>query len=268
MRKRFTRAIYAVSAAALVSTSLSLGAGAASAATTSHNGTYQCGNTCINVFSLRLGSSVTNNAYVPGDTGAGGRVGTMVNLHLAGNTRPNGDFSLSGTGSVSDWCGTFWPNYSYICRHYGSDSVFEVQFSPFGQPFGTLCAGLQYPVYSGENVTLQPCGMRSSTLWIADDNHQVGGNGPFSLTSNDCADPVSGLHMPVGPGDTSVPYCPWLNGASHNMFSHPLALTVDTGTQRPTDQLKAMSLALVPGFFGPQPVDSQLFAYFLGTVNS
>ena len=271
MRKRFTRAIYAVSAAALVSTSLSLGAGAASAATTSHNGSVACGSDCLNLFSLRLGPNVTGNAYVPGDTGAGGNVGTKVNLHLAGNWRPNGDWQVTASGPVSLFCSyQYWALTSYVCRNYSSDMVYEVQFTPLGQPFSTLCAGLHYPVYSGENVTLQPCGSRSSTLWIADEENQYpAGPGPrvSNPPSPNCTDSanVSSLGGGPGPGPGGIEYCPWLNGASHDWFSHPLALTVDTGTQRPTNQLKVTYLNLLPG---NTPLGKQLFAFYYGPVNS
>lgn len=255
MRKRFTRAIYAVSAAALVSTSLSLGAGAASAATTSHNGTIACGPFCFNLFSARLGSNVTSNAYVPGDTGAGGKVGTKVNLHLAGNYRPNGDFNATTAGTVSDFCDVFWPMTSYVCLNYYNFPVYEVQFTPNGYGTTNLCAGVKLPSYQGENVTLQPCGMGPSTLWIANSDYRVGASGL-------CRGPVTSSDLPVAAGDTSsssgVTYCPWINGAD-TAFSHPLTLTLDTGTNRPTNQLKITRLQLLSGFAVP---DNQLFAWY------
>ena len=255
MRKRFTRAIYAVSAAALVTASLSLGAGAATAATTSHNGTVACGTSCFNLFSARLGSNITNNAYVPGDTGAGGHVGIKVNLHIAGNYRPNGDFIPTFIGSVSDFCGVYWPMTAYVCLHYSSYPVYEVQFTPNGYGTSNLCAGVRLPSYQGENVTLQPCGETPATLWIANTAYKVG--------SGFCHAPVPTADLPIAAGQTTnVTYCPWINGAD-TAFSHPLSLTVDTGTTRPTNQLKITRLQLLSGSAVPT---NQLFAWYMGVV--
>ncbi|MDA8322177.1 MAG: hypothetical protein M0030_20535 [Actinomycetota bacterium] len=258
MRKRFTRAFYAVSAAAAITASLSLGAGAASAATTSHNGTVACGGACINVFSTRLGSNVTLNAYVPGDTGAGGTVGTKVNLHLASNDRPNGDFIPTAIGQVYEFCGVYFNPVSYPCLNYPHYTVFEVQFTPNGYGMSNLCAGVRTPSYQGENVTLQPCGQSAATLWIADRGHAYVPTGYTGIV--DCRDSVTSV--PVAPGDPSQVYCPWINGSDPS-FSNPLVLTLNTGTTRPTNQLMLEHLQLLSG----SAVSArQLFAFFYGAV--
>ncbi|MHB1594951.1 MAG: hypothetical protein ACYCO9_08255 [Streptosporangiaceae bacterium] len=257
MRKRFTRAFYAVSAAAVITASLGLGAGAASAATTSHNGSVACGGGCFNLFSARLGSNITNNAYVAGDTGAGGHVGVKVNLHIAGNYRPNGDFTPTAIGgTVTDFCGVFWPDTAYVCTHYPSAAVYEVQFTPNGYGTSNLCAGVRSPSYQGENVTLQPCGESPATLWIADSSHAVPAGGS-------CSTPVPQASLPINPGETTgVTYCPWING-DDVAFSHPLSLTVNTGTTRPTNQLTVTRMQLLSGSVVP---NNQLFAWYMGVV--
>jgi hypothetical protein len=260
MRKRFTRAIYAVSAAALVTASLSLGAGAATAATTSHNGTVACGDACINVFSARLGSNVTLNAYVPGDTGAGGRVGTKVNLHLASNDRPNGDFIPTAIGTVSDFCGIYFNPVSYPCLNYYNDTVFEVQFTPNGYGMSNLCAGVREPTYQGENVTLQPCGQSADTLWIGDASNMVLGTG--GATSCETAVGDGNGTLPVVPGSGAVSYCPWINGGDPS-FSNPLVLTLNTGTVSPMNQLMLEHLQLLSG---TTVTLRQLFAFYFGAV--
>ncbi len=276
MRKRFTRALYAVSAAAAITASLSLGASAANAAPAGNKGTVACGGSCIDVFSARLGSNVTNNAYVPGDTGAGGRVGTEVNLHIAGNYRPNGDFIPTVIAPVSTFCGIYFSPVSYACLHYPTYPVFEVQFTPNGYGDSNLCAGAREPVYQGENVTLQPCGASANTLWIADQAHCTGalcrpvvgtvsdvqtvGKSITSLSA--CGFPVPRALLPVDPGAQNVGYCPWINGADAN-FSNPLVLTVDTGTYFPMNQLKLERLQLLSGSVVRT---SQLFAFYFGTA--
>ena len=265
MRKRFTRAIYAVSAAALVSASLSLGAGAATAATTSHNGTVACGDACINLFSARLGSNVTLNAYVPGDTGAGGKVGTKVNLHLASNDRPNGDFIPTAIGQVYEFCGFLFSDTSYPCLNYPHYTVFEVQFTPNGYGMSNLCAGVRTPSYQGENVTLQPCGQSAATLWIADSGNEAVGTSAVTDCRTAVASPnVGGGNgsIPVVAGSNAVTYCPWINGSDPS-FSNPLVLTLNTGTSRPTNQLMLEHLQVLSG---QATSTRQLFAFFYGAV--
>lgn len=257
MRKRFTRALYAVSAAAAITASLSLGAGAASAATHAKKGTIACGWGCFNLYSARLGSSLTQNAFVPGDTGAGGSIGTKVNLHLAGNYRPNGDFIPTEIADVWQLCGYDFSPTSYVCLNYQNFSVFEVQFDPNGYGTSNLCVGARMPVYQWENVTLQPCGSAANTLWIADPNagYFPPGGGP-----DDCRIPTSYSDLPVAAGDPHINYCPWINGADTN-FSNPLVLTLDSGTVNPTNQLRLARMQLLSGYAAPS---RQLFAFYYG----
>jgi hypothetical protein len=57
MRKRFTRAFYAASAAAVVASTLSLSIGTASAVTHVKKDTVACGSLCISLFNAQLGSA-------------------------------------------------------------------------------------------------------------------------------------------------------------------------------------------------------------------
>ena len=250
MRKRFTRALFAVSAAAVVAGSVSLGAGAASAATRAEAGTVACGFACVNFYSAQLGTATTMNAFVPGDTGAGGRVGQKVNMRLAGNFRPNGDFEFAFVSTVGALCGTFFSPTSYVCLHDASFPAFELSWSPFGNQ-SNLCAGVAVGGVAGENVTLQPCGVSANTVWIEDQNHAT--NGGFCLTPS---------KRPVGPGrDPSVNYCPLINGGD-TRFAQPLVMTLNTGTSHPANQLVMQPLTLV----GPFARTDQLFAHFDGPI--
>jgi hypothetical protein len=252
MRKRFTKAFYAVSAAAVITAGLSLSAGVASAATHSKKDTVACGSTCISLFSDQLGSSVTMNAYVSGDTGVGGSTGTPVNMHLAANYRPNGDFEPSISGFVFQYCGFFANDFfsptSYICTHYPLFAVIEFNWAPFGNESG-WCAGVRRAV-NNENVTLQPCGTTAKTVWIADRiNSTLGTN---------CLLPQV---PPVSAGDPTVNFCPLVNGGDSN-FSQPLVLTLNTGSNRPSNQLMLQRELLV----GAIARSNQQFAYYFGPV--
>ena len=260
MRTRFTRALYAASAAAVVAGSLTLTAGSATGATHAKTGTVACGRACVNIFAAQFGSNVTMNAFVPGDTGAGGRVGQKVNMRLDGNFRPNGDFTRVVVGVVTQFCGTsandFFSPTSYVCTHYPFPffPVTELSWSPFGNQ-SNLCAGVARGGVAGEDVTLQPCGVSANTVWIFDENHNTHhSTHPFS-----CFLPAP---RPVGPGvDPAVNYCPMINGGD-TRFSQPLVMTLNTGSSHPQNQLVLRPETLV----GPEIRSDQLFAFFRGPI--
>jgi hypothetical protein len=233
MLSRFARACSVLAAGVAITSMAGLPAASASARPAA---TPACNFNCFNLFSLVLGPRTIQNAYVPGDTGTGGKAGTEVNLNLASNTHPNEDFTGSQVGTLLNLC----PNYggtglsptSYACINYPSSyPVFEANWSPFGNESG-LCVGAALPLFNGENVTLQSCGNTAATLWVGDLANASGG------------------------------YIPWVN-AANTMNSHQLTLTVDPGTTGPTNQLKLENLNKLTGGVVP---DSQLFDFFAGPV--
>ena len=254
MPKRFTRAFYVASATAVVASSLTLSAVAASASTRSPADTAACGTNCVSLFSRQLGSGTTLNAYVPGNTGTGGRIGQKVNLHLAANNRPNGDWQPSLSGFVFQFCGflanDFFSPTSYVCLHYPFDAVLQMNWSPFGNQSG-FCAGVDKGGVNNESVTLQDCGSGSpNTVWIADEAHSTKHIG--------CLAPVPPIFLPVGPNNPFLQFCPLINGGDTS-FAQPLVLTLNTGTQRPTNQLMLQRETLVAGV----AMGTQQFAFFL-----
>jgi hypothetical protein len=235
MLSRFARACSVLAAGVAITSMAGLPAASASARPAA---TPACNFNCFNLFSLVLGPRTIQNAYVPGDTGTGGKAGTEVNLNLASNTHPNEDFTGSQVGTLLNFC----PNYggtglsptSYACINYPSSyPVFEANWSPFGNESG-LCTGSKLPLYSGRETTLQPCGVNATTLWVGD---------------------LDNLVIRFG-----LPYVPWVNGAS-TTSSHPLVLTVDPSTRNPVNQLRVQSLNLLTG--GTVP-DTQQFSFFFG----
>ncbi len=219
-------------ALAAASSLLAFGATAAQAAVKPRpNATPACGAQCIDIFSRVLGHHTILNAYVPGDTGVGGKVGQKLNLKFASNSHPNEDFTLAADGTVSQFCGTELAPTSVACIHYGSSEVLELNWTPYGNETD-LCAGTSGTIFSGENVTLQQCGVYEGTLFIVDsDNTQHG-------------------------------YSPLIDGASAS-FSHPEVVTVDPGTVHPTNQIKVETENTLTGGVIP---DSQLFLGFPGPV--
>jgi hypothetical protein len=214
-------------------------ASVASAATTKvkPDATPACGFSCFNLSSLTLGRGTIQNAYVPGDTGAGGKIGQKVNMNFASNSHPNEDFTGANVGTLGDFCGNLLSSSSYVCTQFPSTyPVYESNWSPYGNQSG-LCTGAFTPVYSGENTTLQNCGTSASTMWVGDLHNATIHHG----------------HV----------YTPWVNGANTN-FSHPLTLQVDPGTTKPINQLKLASLNTLSGNVSP---DSQEFTLTFGPVS-
>ena len=182
--------------------------------------TPACGAQCFDLSSLVLGPQAIQNAYIRGDNGVGGKVGTRMNLRRASNARPNEDFSGAQVGTLLDYCGTLLSPVSYVCVNYPANyPVFESNWSPFGNESG-LCAGVARADVANENVTLQKCGVTARTLWVGDLADSTSADGRF--------------------------YTPWVNGADPN-FSHPLVLTVIQDSAGPTKQLRLERLNLLTG---------------------
>lgn len=233
MRNRFGRALCGLAAGVAVTTAIGMmGAGAASASThnAKSNATITCSAYCTDVSSLVLGPNTILNAYVPGDTGTGGKVGQKVTMKFGSNSHPNEDFTdyMTDNGTqetVADFCSA-WPApqsfnpTSYVCQNYFDDDVFELSWSPFGNESG-LCAGVARAV-NNENITLQPCGASDNTLWIGDMANGIGDTGVGPSIVTDCT-------------DTGV-YCPWINGGDTD-FSQPLVAQVNAGSSHPANQM-------------------------------
>jgi hypothetical protein len=242
MRNRIARVASVLATGVAVSSVIGLSAASAASAQTAVRpaATPACSFNCFNLSSLTLGRGTIQNAYIPGDTGVGGKVGQKVNLNFASNSHPNEDFTGAQVGTLLNFCPNFGgaglSQTSYVCINYPSSyPVFEANWSPFGNESG-LCTGAQLPVVSGENVTLQACGNSASTIWVGD---------------------LANATVRFG-----RPYIPWVNGAS-TTFSHALTLTVDPGTSKPINQLKLKSLNKLTG--GTVP-DTQEFTFTFGPV--
>ncbi len=238
MRNRIARACSVLAAGFAVTSVIGLSAASMASASVAAkpDATPACGFFCFNLYSAVLGGGTIQNAYVPGDTGVGGKVGQKVNMKYASNSHPNEDFTGAQVGTLANYCpnfgGTGLSATSYACITYpAAYPVYESNWSPFGNESG-LCVGAAMPLYNGENVTLQGCGNTAATLWVGDLANASGG------------------------------YIPWVN-AANTMNSHQLTLTVDPGTTGPTNQLKLENLNKLTGGVVP---DSQLFRFYIGPV--
>jgi hypothetical protein len=180
----------------------------------------------------------------------GEKVGQPQILFRTSNSDPAEDYTITDQGTVQDWyeaglvsaavalhygCvqGSSSYEFAYCPNDSENDPAFEIQYSPYGVDSG-LCAGVAATAWSGEDVTLQPCGVGSKTVWIGDINDLV--------------------------PDHENSYAPLINGSDTN-FSQPEVLTYPMSgspTDMPRPELYVSNLT------GEQGVDNVIED---GTVN-
>jgi hypothetical protein len=229
-----------------------LGASTASAATPS------CGGHCINLFSLQFGTHTTPS-YVVDVLRQGEKTGQPIILFRQANYDQAEDWTVAYQGKVSDFYAAGLVSAS-VNLHYGCNSIsnacttdypndpaFENEYAPFGVDSG-LCMGVAATAFNGEGVTLQPCGVSSKTVWIAD--------------------------IFDSPSTVFSGYVPLINGSDTN-FSQPFVLTYPNGSV-PTDKPRAQLVVdNITGFsqgFPPGPElgtvdDNQLWGIDTGVLN-
>jgi hypothetical protein len=134
--------------------------GAASAATP------ECGPDCISVFSSELGTYAQPN-FVEAVLGGGrAKVGQPVGLKPASRFDPSQDIKPDAPvpdAKVSDFYAAGMVS-AKANRHYGSLPAVQQRYAPFGIPT-ELCVGLA-SVAQNEGLTLQPCSVPGTTVWI------------------------------------------------------------------------------------------------------
>jgi hypothetical protein len=214
-----------------------LTAGGAAAATPS------CGNSCINIFSHQFGTHKSPN-FVVDVLRQGEKVGQPIILFRTANFDPAEDWTLAFQGTTADFFAAGLVS-SAVALHYGcipgptgnfpdcygqtkvavNDPAFEIEYAPFGVDSG-LCMGVAATAFNDEGVTLQPCGVSSKTVWIADIF-----DSPDTLFSG---------------------YVPAINGSDTN-FSQPFVLTYPNDsfpTDKPRPQLVVTNIT---GFSNSSP---------------
>jgi hypothetical protein len=173
--------------AAAAALTLITGVGAAGALTASSASaaTPSCGSSCIDPFSFQFGTHLSPN-YVLDVFRQGNKVGQPIILFRSSNDDPAEDFTVSFQGQVSDLYGLGLVS-AEVELHYGAGIdlteplgdgfpdlyAWEVEYAPYGVDSG-LCAGVASTAYSGEGVTLQPCGVSARTVWITDTENPAG----------------------------------------------------------------------------------------------
>jgi hypothetical protein len=119
---------------------------------------------CISVFSLELGTYAQPN-YVEDILGGVAKVGQPVGLKQASSSDSSEDILPNG-GTVSDFYAARMVS-AEANQHYGSLKAVQQEYAPFGIPNG-LCVGLASVAYQNEELTLRPCSVPGTTVWVVD----------------------------------------------------------------------------------------------------
>ena len=219
-----------------------VGAVGAFAAGTANAATPSCGDTCVNIFTREYGQHSSPN-FVIDSLRQGSNTGQPLILFRASSFDPAEDFSASFQGTTSDFYAAGMVSPA-VALHYGctvgpfvtcaagvDDPAFEIEYSPYGVESG-MCMGVFSTAVQGSKVTLEPCGVSSKTVWIAD-----------------TVDSTATLDHE---------YVPLINGSDTN-FSHPFVLTYPKNgypTDTPRPQLTVTNLTgfsqTVRGIPGPE----------------
>jgi hypothetical protein len=171
MRNRHRRALYGLTAAVAVSTTLGLTpAGAATTTNGAKPSIIQactlnsyCSDPLFNVeFGIQYFVNNANSLAVPGNN---------IDLQWANDSKPSQDWRVSLQYPV------------YVLYHLGLIGAgmeldyhfrpaFEVMWTPDGV-ISNLCRGVAEPAFTGELVTLQPCGNFPETLWVVKNDYSA-----------------------------------------------------------------------------------------------
>jgi hypothetical protein len=226
-----------------------VGGVAAVGAMSANAATPSCGGTCVNLFSREFGTHTTPN-YVMDVWRQAAKVGQPIILYRTSDTDPAEDFTVSFQGTVADFFAAGLVS-AEVDLHYGAgavgfpnDPAFEFEYAPYGVDSG-LCVGVFSTAVQGSKVNLEPCGVTSKTVWVAD----------------------TGDSVTVDRG-----YVPLVNGSDTN-FSHPFVLTYPANgypTDKPRPQLTTTNLTGFSGSFLVPELgtvdDSQLWGADFGVL--
>ena len=151
--------------AAVATLTIACGVGAAATGVASA-ASPQCADRCISVFSSELGSYDQLN-FVEAILGDGGaRIGQPVGLKPANKFDPTQDIKPDGPfpySTVADFFAAGMVS-AEANQHYGHLQAVQQKYAPFDIDTD-LCVGLA-SVKQNEGLTLQPCSVPGTTVWV------------------------------------------------------------------------------------------------------
>jgi hypothetical protein len=160
------RAIVAVAATLAVAVGATMAAALPATAETP-----SCGSGCVELYGGLPATTLNNPSFLIDSYKQGQATGTPIVQFRISNVDPSEDFTVSDQALVSAFYAQNLVSAA-VDQAYGDDAAYEVEFSPFGAPTGQ-CVGVAATATAGEHVTLQPCGVSSRTLWIADSSASI-----------------------------------------------------------------------------------------------
>jgi len=168
---------YVLAVAAMATSVIAVGTLSASAATT------DCAERCISLFSKELGSYAQPNVVEAVLDGVA-KVGQPVILKRADGSDPSQDL-MPRLGKVSDFYAAGMVSEE-VNSHYGGLDAAQIEFAPLGVA-SDLCVGLAKPASQGAGLTLQPCTMPGTTVFIIDEANATA-NGYFAIINGSTTD--------------------------------------------------------------------------------
>jgi hypothetical protein len=156
--------------------------------------TPACGANCISVFSRELGTYAHPN-FVEDVLGGEATIGQPVGLKQASGSDPSEDILPRG-GSLADFFAAGMVS-AEVNSHYAGMRAVQQVYAPFGVPTD-LCVGLATVAYQNEGLTLQPCNVPGTTVWITDPSLSPTTPGYFPIinaSTTDFSRPFS-MHLP------------------------------------------------------------------------
>ncbi len=157
--------------------------------------TPQCGNACVEVYSMKY-ATPTSLGFVETVFLGIPAVGVPTIVHQASSSDPAEDLIVPLAGTVSQLYAQGMVSAA-VNEHYGSEHAVQIEYAPYGMPTG-LCTAVAPTAYQNEGLSLQPCSTPGTTVWILD-----------------FADSPA----------TAPTYFPIVNG-SNTDFVHPFAMTI------------------------------------------
>ncbi|MGW2936541.1 hypothetical protein ACWDA7_32870 [Streptomyces sp. NPDC001156] len=188
-------------AAAAVATMV--GGFGAAGALSANAATPECGDSCIQIYSTKFGTSERPNLVETVYRGVA-RVGQPTAMYPVSTSDAAGDIVGHRAGQVSDFYKDGLVS-AEVNKHLGKLRAVEVEYAPHGKRTG-LCAGLAHTAHQDEGLTLQKCGVSAKTVWIID--------------TADSPATVSQGHFPLVSGSTTNFAHPYAMTFTHSSFRH------------------------------------------------
>ena len=147
---------------------LTLAGGLSAAGTLSASAaTPQCGNACVEVYSMKF-ATPTSLGFVETVFLGIPLPGVPTGVRPASGSNPAEDLIVPPPGRVP--VSQFYADgmvSAAVNQHYGGEPAVQLEYAPYGHATG-LCTAVATTAYQDEGLSLQPCSTPGTTVWILD----------------------------------------------------------------------------------------------------